>query len=108
MSSGKSFVTDKHLCGGSVLMLFITVMCVNTRYIKFSRMKQNEQYCSTPKGERVTGHSVPEPLSTAHRVSYVTGAVLLIHFHPVCTPDVMELAEKPHSTIDTAHTQPTS
>ena len=54
-------------------------------------MKQNEQYCSTPKGERVTGHSVPEPLSTVHKVSYVTGAVLLIHFLLVSTSDVMEL-----------------
>ena len=63
----------------------------------------NEQYC-TPKGERVTGHFVLEPLSTAHRVSYVTGAVLLIHFLLVSTPDVMELAGKCHFTIDTVHT----
>ena len=84
-------------------MLFITVTYVNTRYIKFSRMKQNEQYCP-PKEERVTGHFVLELLSTAHRVSYVTGAELLIHFHPISTPDVMELMGKRHFTFDTVHT----
>ena len=84
-------------------MLFITITYVNTWYIKFSYMKQNEQYCP-PKGERVTGHFVLKPLSIAHRVSYVTGALLHIQFLLVSTPDVMELVGKRHFTIDTVHT----
>ena len=43
----------------------------------------------------------------AARMWLVTYTVLLIHFHLVSTPDVVDLAGKPHFIIDTVHSHKT-
>ena len=72
MSSGKSFVTDKHLCGGNVLMLVITV----TWILKFSSMKQMNNTAAFQRGEE-SQDILSRSLVNCSLVSYVysTGAV---------------------------------
>ena len=104
MSSGESFVTVKDLCGWNVLPLFILLYMW---ILKFSSMNQMNNTAAFQRGKESQtfrpGSSLCQLLTGWDKCTG-TGAVLLIHFLLVSTPDAMELAELPHFTIDTVHT----